>query len=448
MAMGEILDKIKRGDFLVDEWCNIHSKYEMLSLKEKLYAEAMTMGMERGKIVHTGSNEIKTKGIGGLTEQEQREQKNMFEILSRLDNWLFFDGSNNDLQRFIIALNKIGYRLNEAQLYLGRNYEEHIKQVVGLVSILENLNEDALYNQEDIKKECELNRIGFEKRIKPLLDKDIKELEESISSFRKVWFEDVDNLGDQGYWTDEQRRDYKSWFSHLDYLFIARLKQFQKVFRKPFEMQKKELNELNEHYYKIVVEVVNTRLVKGDSSVCIDEICSLIERQLNESFTLDVENYIDYVKECLKDGKYLNIYGRGNPILEDGLPIALTELKHKLSKKESIKGKEETSTQKTNQNKKGRQTKSIQECISKKEDIERVLKLLHDYIDGKNGSAICLPLLAVIRLGKMTKPTHTQIINEFGEVITKSLYNAYMKEYKFNQVELDGVTREIAQDLG
>lgn len=107
-----------------------------------------------------------------------------------------------------------------------------------------------------------------------------------------------------------------------------------------------------------------------------------------------------------------------------------------------------TSTQKTNQNKKGRQTKSIQECISKKEDIERVLKLLHDYIDGKNGSAICLPLLAVIRLGKMTKPTHTQIINEFGEVITKSLYNAYMKEYKFNQVELDGVTREIAQDLG
>ena len=128
MAMGEILDKIKRGDFLVDEWCNIHSKYEMLSLKEKLYAEAMTMGMERGKIVHTGSNEIKTKGIGGLTEQEQREQKNMFEILSRLDNWLFFDGSNNDLQRFIIALNKIGYRLNEAQLYLGRNYEEHIKR--------------------------------------------------------------------------------------------------------------------------------------------------------------------------------------------------------------------------------------------------------------------------------------------------------------------------------
>ena len=88
------------------------------------------------------------------------------------------------------------------------------------------------------------------------------------------------------------------------------------------------------------------------------------------------------------------------------------------------------------------------QSISKKEDIERVLKLLHDYIDGKNGSAICLPLLAVIRLGKMTKPTHTQIINEFGEVITKSLYNAYMKEYKFNQVELDGVTREIAQDLG
>lgn len=343
MAMDKILDKIKRGHFLVDEWCNIHSKDDILSLREELYAEAITMGMERLNCVIAHNSEVKTIG-GGLTEQEQREQKNMLEILSRLDNWLFFDGSNNDLQRFIIALNKIGYRLNEAQLYLGRNYEEHIKQVVGLVSILENLNEDALYNQEDIKKECELNRTEFEKRIKPLLDKDIKELEESISLFRKVWFENVDNLGDQGYWTDEQRRDYKSWFSHLDYLFIARLKQFQKVFRKPFEMQKKELNELNEHYYKIVVDVVNTRLVKGDSSVCIDEICSLIERQLNESFTLDIEDYIDYVKEGLKDGKYLNIYGRGNPILEDGLPIALTELKHKLSKKESIKGKEETST--------------------------------------------------------------------------------------------------------
>lgn len=246
MAMGEILDKIKRGDFLVDEWCNIHSKYEMLSLKEKLYAEVMTMGMERGKIVHTGSNEIKTKGIGGLTEQEQREQKNMFEILSRLDNWLFFDGSNNDLQRFIIALNKIGYRLNEAQLYLGRNYEEHIKQVVGLVSILENLNEDALYNQEDIKKECELNRNKFEKKIEHLLKYDIKYWEDSISSFRKNWFKSVDEIVEQGYWTDEQKNNYKTFFSHLDYLFIVRLKQFQKVFRKPFEKAKKETSTTNQ----------------------------------------------------------------------------------------------------------------------------------------------------------------------------------------------------------
>ena len=97
MAMDKILEKIKRGHFLVDEWCNVHSKYDVLSLREELYAEAMTMGMERLNCVITLNSEVKTIG-GGLTEQEQREQKNMFEVLSRLDNWLFFDGSNNDLQ--------------------------------------------------------------------------------------------------------------------------------------------------------------------------------------------------------------------------------------------------------------------------------------------------------------------------------------------------------------
>lgn len=97
MAMDKILEKIKRGHFLVDEWCNVHSKYDVLSLREELYAEAMTMGMERLNCVITLNSEVKTIG-GGLTEQEQREQKNMFEVLSRLDNWLSFDGSNNDLQ--------------------------------------------------------------------------------------------------------------------------------------------------------------------------------------------------------------------------------------------------------------------------------------------------------------------------------------------------------------
>ena len=111
-------------------------------------------------------------------------------------------------------------------------------------------------------------------------------------------------------------------------------------------------------------------------------------------------------------------------------------------------GQNVTSTQKTNQNKKGRPTKSIQECISKKEEIERVLKLLHTYIDGKTGSAICLPLLAVIKLGKMTTPTYTQIKKEFGDIITKSLYNAYMDEHKFNPRDLNGVMNEISQDLG
>lgn len=94
---------------------------------------------------------------------------------------------------------------------------------------------------------------------------------------------------------------------------------------------------------------------------------------------------------------------------------------------------------------KGRPIKHIRESILKEED--RVLKTLHKYIDNKSGRVVCLPLLVMIDLGYMTKPTHNQVVDEFGKVISKSNYNNYMCKTKHSSDEFLGVMKSIEDEL-
>ena len=253
--MDKIIDKVKQGRFLVDEWCKSHSKYDIERLREELEMTAITMGLERVNVVLTDVNEVKSMG-GDLTQQEQGEQRNISEVLKRLDKWLFYGGNCSELQKFIIALNKIGYRLDEAQLYLGSDYEREVNQIIGLVEILETLDEDALCYNEEVKNKLLLDYDrDFEKRFKPLFDYSVERWESSLGTFRKNWFKFIDELVERGDWSVQQGKDYKGWFYHLDYLFVVRLKQFQKVFRGQFMKQKEETSTINKS--KDNVSIIN-----------------------------------------------------------------------------------------------------------------------------------------------------------------------------------------------
>lgn len=72
-----------------------------------------------------------------------------------------------------------------------------------------------------------------------------------------------------------------------------------------------------------------------------------------------------------------------------------------------------------------------------------LIKKLHSLIDGKKGKDLCLYIVACIKLGKLTKPTYTQVKNEFGDIGNKAGYNRYMDEQKFTNIELEGAMNQI-----
>ena len=67
------------------------------------------------------------------------------------------------------------------------------------------------------------------------------------------------------------------------------------------------------------------------------------------------------------------------------------------------------------------------------------LEKIHTKIDGKKGKDATLIILACIKKGWLTKPTYTQVKNEFGDIGSKTGYNNYLNENKFTKEELEGV---------
>lgn len=71
------------------------------------------------------------------------------------------------------------------------------------------------------------------------------------------------------------------------------------------------------------------------------------------------------------------------------------------------------------------------------------LQKIHTIINGKKGKDAALIILACIKKGWLTKPTHTQVKNEFGDIGTKAGYNRYLNENMFTKEELDGVINSL-----
>lgn len=96
-------------------------------------------------------------------------------------------------------------------------------------------------------------------------------------------------------------------------------------------------------------------------------------------------------------------------------------------------------------NHKGRPRKAFTECLNgqtEKEKEER-LRRLHKVIDGKKGKDVSLYILIAIEKGWITKPTYTQVKNEFGDIGDKSGYNAYLNKNKFSDEEINGAKESL-----
>jgi len=73
----------------------------------------------------------------------------------------------------------------------------------------------------------------------------------------------------------------------------------------------------------------------------------------------------------------------------------------------------------------------------------KLIEKLHSLIDGKRGKDVALYIVACMKLGKLTRPTYTQIVNEFGDIGSKAGYNRYLDEKKFTTIELEGAMNQI-----
>lgn len=89
-------------------------------------------------------------------------------------------------------------------------------------------------------------------------------------------------------------------------------------------------------------------------------------------------------------------------------------------------------------NKRGRPTKPFVSNMIDDTDGEK-LKRLHLVIKGKTGKDAVLVILVAIKKGWLTKPTHTQVQKEFGDIASKTIYNRYLNEKSFTKEEIEGV---------
>lgn len=71
------------------------------------------------------------------------------------------------------------------------------------------------------------------------------------------------------------------------------------------------------------------------------------------------------------------------------------------------------------------------------------LQKMHSKLDGKRGKDVSLIILACITKGWLTKPTYTQVKNEFGDIGSKTGYNRYLDSNMYTKEELEGAINSL-----
>ncbi len=73
------------------------------------------------------------------------------------------------------------------------------------------------------------------------------------------------------------------------------------------------------------------------------------------------------------------------------------------------------------------------------------LQRLHTLLQGKKGKDAVLFLLVAVIDGWMQRPTYTQVINEFGDIGSKTGFNRYFCKEKYTDEEITGARNSLQQ---
>lgn len=91
--------------------------------------------------------------------------------------------------------------------------------------------------------------------------------------------------------------------------------------------------------------------------------------------------------------------------------------------------------------KRGRPRKNFDAVLAG--DKEAVKDRLHCLIDGKTGKDAVIYIKTAIELGLILRPTHTQFIEEFGNIASRQIYNKYISGNLYYDGELEGVKQAL-----
>jgi hypothetical protein len=119
----------------------------------------------------------------------------------------------------------------------------------------------------------------------------------------------------------------------------------------------------------------------------------------------------------------------------------LFEKQYSQSTVEPLQKKEIEPKQKKESSQTSQKTNFRNRVISEN-DAGRVIKNLHNMLEGKKGKDVALIIQAAIKRGLITRPSSREVENEFGDIGDKSGYNHYMR-YKFTNEELTPIISQL-----
>lgn len=164
------------------------------------------------------------------------------------------------------------------------------------------------------------------------------------------------------------------------------------------------------------------------------------------------ESFEDYIERALKEcnDAMREMIDKSSDVGNDIKALSYIFVLHKERKKDLERLKDaflqpqQEQIAEPEQKPKGRPKKSFKDCLNGNQtEKEERLSRLHYVIDGKKGKCVSLCILTAIELGWITKPTYTQVKNEFGDIGDKSGYNSYLHKNKFSDAEINGVKESL-----
>lgn len=91
---------------------------------------------------------------------------------------------------------------------------------------------------------------------------------------------------------------------------------------------------------------------------------------------------------------------------------------------------------------KGRPKKCFKDYMINDPDGSKLQKI-HALMDGQKGKGAALIILACIKIGWITRPTHKVVADEFGDIGVQQGFTRYLKDSMFTEDELEGAINSL-----